>query len=129
MEKPDVLSDEQIGRALTIDFKETTGKDPKEYFSYVSENDRVIAQAQRDADVEWYEKKYLIPDYEYNLQQARQDTARELIEEIERERFGEPQYIPAAGRDPVVVTLTESFIQELKSKFLIPPNPVGAGDV
>ena len=70
MNKPDVLNDEQIGKVLTIDFKETTGKDAKEYFSYVSENDRVIAQAQRDDTWQkaqaYYEKKI-----------------REIFEEIE----------------------------------------------
>ena len=103
MEKPDVLSDEQIGRALTIDFKETTGKDPKEYFSYVSENDRVIAQAQRDAD------------YKHE-----QDTAREIFEESENNCIHNPMYIKRR---------CDTCWQSLESKFLIPPNPVGSADV
>ena len=43
-----LLTDEEISNALTENFKRTTGKDPKQYFSYVAENDRVIAQAQLD---------------------------------------------------------------------------------
>ena len=46
------------------------------------------AEAQRDADVEWYKKlemQYLDDCREVNEMQARQDTAREIFEEIEKE--------------------------------------------
>lgn len=41
-----LLADEEISNTLTENFKRTMGKDPKQYFNYVAENDRVIAQAQ-----------------------------------------------------------------------------------
>ena len=76
-----------------------------------------IAIAQRDADVEWYEGKYLIPDYEYNLQQARQDTMREIFEEIEK------------TFNWIYQGVNEKPWQSLKSKYLIPPNPVGSAEL
>ena len=57
------------------------------------------------------------------IQQARQDTARELIEEIEN---GLDEYFEATYFGNVAVT--EDW-QSFKSKFLIPPNPVGSADV
>ena len=77
-----------------------------------------IATLQRDKDAEWYEKKYLIPDYEYNLQQARQDTASTLFETIEL-MYPELRSVYWKG---------EKW-QSFKSEHLIPPNPVGSADL
>ena len=50
------------------------------------------------------------------VQQARQDTAREILGKLIRE-----------GADKTFAG--EEWWSELKSKFLIPPNPVGSADV
>ena len=61
------------------------------------------------------------------IQQARQDTAREIFEIVERmtnpfNAINEKQYY---GFEEALVRIRQS----LKSKFLIPPNPVGSADV
>jgi len=47
-----------------------------------------------------------------------QQAKREIFEDIDRERFGEPQHIPEAGRELVVVALTETTLQYIKDKHL-----------
>jgi len=65
--------------------------------------------------------------YGEKIKQARQDTAREIFEIVERmtnpfNAINEKQYY---GFEEALVRIRQSF----KSKYLIPPNPVGAGDV
>jgi len=75
--KPPVLSEEEIEKWCS------EHKAGKGGICYVSNSCEICRRTiQRDANVEWYEKKYLIPDYEWNLEQARQNTAREIFEEI-----------------------------------------------
>lgn len=52
------------------------------------------------------------------LQHEREETARQIFKEIERERFAEPQHIPQAGREPVIICLTENDLQDLKETYL-----------
>ena len=110
MEKPPVLNEEQVIKWIKDNYGENAIIAPLAHGK----------TAQRDKDVEWYEKKYLIPDYEYNLQQARQDTAREIFEESENNCIHNPMYIKRR---------CDTCWQSLESKFLIPPNPVGSADV
>jgi len=70
-EKPPVLSDYQI---------EDIVQDPREVYGA-----GLVAQAQRDADVAYYEpiiKEFseAIESWQRRLEQARQDTAREIFE-------------------------------------------------
>ena len=51
------------------------------------------------------------------IQQARQDTARQLIEEIEK------------TFNWIYQGVNEKPWQSLKSKYLIPPNPVGSAEL
>jgi len=122
MEKPPVLSD----RKIVIHLENGAMIDVPLYSDL---------EAQRDADVEWYEKKRIEwtrmdrdwlrivkgwrrPEAVNTLiQQARQDTAREIFEEIEKR-------LPITNEWYV-----KDLIQKLKSKVLIPPNPVGSADV
>ena len=52
------------------------------------------SRVQRDADAEWYEKKYLISDYEWNIQQAKAKVAREILNKMmcirHEGHFGKP---------------------------------------
>jgi uncharacterized protein HemY len=87
--------------------------------------------AQRDADVEWYKDKFdegklagirekqdiieaKLNDVEFAIQQARQETAREIFEEIEKEQSN--------PKDGVFVQegihLTPGQWQSVKSKYL-----------
>ena len=50
------------------------------------------------------------------VEEARQEGIREVMEEIERERFAEPQYIPQSGREPVIICLTESWLEAFKKE-------------
>ena len=127
MEKPPVLSD----RKIVIHLENGAMIDVPLYSDL---------EAQRDADVEWYEKKRIEwtrmdrdwlrivkgwrrPEAVNTLiQQARQDTARQLIEEIKKNCKG-------YENKTVGHLLTSTFWQSLKSKYLIPPNPVGSADV
>jgi len=53
--KPSLLSDEEMVEILTREFRNTQGREiSREYFG-VSANDRVIAQAQREKDIAFYE--------------------------------------------------------------------------
>ena len=56
------------------------------------------------------------------IKQARQDTARGLIEEIEQQEI-------IQRRKDITIWLDCHWWQSLKSKYLIPPNPVGSADV
>ena len=135
MEKPPVLSEEEIEKWCS------EHKAGKGGLCYVANSCEICKRRiQRDKDAEWYEKKYLIPDYEYNLQQARQDTAREIFEEIEKMELPQSHVkMPIDHYDDEIMDEIITFeygarkyrhkVLALKSKFLIPPNPVGAGDV
>ena len=56
--------------------------------------------------------------HEAAWQQAKTEVAREIFEEIERNRFAEPQHIPEAGKGLVIICLTEDDLQSLKDRFL-----------
>ena len=95
MEKPDVLSEEQFSEWCQAHQKQCT-------FQCITKGILLCRlEAQRDD----------------TYMRTRQDTAREIFEEIEKR-------LPITNEWYV-----KDLIQELKSKFLIPPNPVGAGDV
>jgi len=60
-------------------------------------------------------KKYKQPVYDF----ARASYLRgikEVVEEIERERFAEPQHIPQSGKEPVIICLTESWLENFKKE-------------
>ena len=57
------------------------------------------------------------------VQQARQDTAREIFEELEVNC----SYTGEAGHP--IINLDSDFYQSFKSKYLIPPNPVGNAEL
>jgi hypothetical protein len=126
--KPEILSDEQITNAIDKAIIER-----RNITSW-----RVTAQAQLDADVAYYEpliqqakeetiqgiakalrnpKHPLYQEVIKEIETTIQQVAREIFEEVERERFAEPQYIPQAGKEPVIITLTEDTWQEIKSKY------------
>ena len=73
--KPPVLSDEEL-RGVHDYWRDLSG-------SAVARV-RNIAQAQRDADVEYYEKQQdeMADAMAQGIRQARQDTAKEIFEEI-----------------------------------------------
>ena len=93
-EKPDVLSDEEIDQVWPdfpreiIDRECPLSSSELEIIArQVVVAAKVIAQAQRDADVEWFRKlemQYLDDCREVNEIQIRQDTVREIFEEIEK---------------------------------------------
>ena len=60
-------------------------------------------------------------EFIYLTQQARQDTAREIFKEIEKQSID--------GGVTLNVYLLSDDYQRIKSKFLIPPNPVGSADL
>jgi len=66
MEKPPVLNEEQVIKWIKDNYGENAIIAPLAHGK----------TAQRDKDVEWYEKKYLISDYEWNLQQARREIVK-----------------------------------------------------
>ena len=117
MEKPPVLNEEQVIKWIKDNYGENAIIAPLAHGK----------TAQRDADVEWFENERDKFNYWFNknderVQQAHQDTAREIFETINNwlERHA-PVTFPWNGYG--------FFIQSLKSKFLIPPNPVGSADV
>ena len=142
MEKPDVLSEKEIPvRFISQANHEMIDHRLSRIELFRIAKDEGLIQAQRDADVEWFEREVnrivnesigamladlKNPETEIHqkilehiteaLLQARQDTARELIEEIEKHGFYFYSVFPNAW-------------QSIKSKFLIPPNPVGSADV
>ena len=101
---------------------------------------------QRDKDVEWYEKKRIEwtrmdrdwlrivkgwrrPEAVNTLiQQARQDTAREIFKYVKR--LKNPHDYKKHFLSYIEFWRAKRHILgKLKTKYLIPPNPVGAGDV
>lgn len=42
----------------------------------------------------------------------------EIFENLEKEQFAEPQHIPQAGREPVIICLTEADLQTLREVAL-----------
>ena len=63
--------------------------------------------------------------YGEKIKQARQDTAREIFEDIESlQPFTLSNYFKLDG-----IGLSPRNYQSLKSKYLIPPNPVGSADL
>ena len=44
-------------------------------------------------------------------------VAQEIFKDLNKYRFAEPQYIAEAGREPVIICLTENDIQAIKSKW------------
>ena len=125
MDKPPILSTEQVIKWLKDNYGENAIIAPLAHGK----------AAQRDADVEHYEpiiannKKYVETLLKQNdiyfkrIEQARQDTAREIFEDIHK--LTEIFYIDGIS---LPVINTES-LQSLKSKYLIPPNPVGSADI
>jgi len=116
-EKPPVLSDEQLEQLLEIDFATA-------YSGHIAEY-RLTAEAQRDADVEWYDKHIIVVEtpgqkqdimlmmgnvFEELIQQARQEVAREIFGEIEN------NYSTAMPIGSFIIS--ESELQSLKDKFL-----------
>ena len=131
MEKPPVLSD----RKIVIHLENGAMIDVPLYSDL---------EAQRDADVEWYEKKRIEwtrmdrnwlrivkgwrrPEAVNTLiKQARQDTAREIFDWIDSQRQSGKTLIQGVGYG---VAIADDKLGNFESKYLIPPNPVGAGDV
>ena len=102
--KPDVLSDYQI---------EDIVQDPREVYGA-----GLVAQAQRDADVAYYEpiiKEFseAIESWQRRLEQARQDTAREIFEEIESWKYVSPANLYQCTMNEII----EKLEQSLKEKF------------
>ena len=91
---------------------------------------RAIAQAQQDTDVEWYlnrisqevarqsEKKAKLRQYYLNkIEQARQDTAREIFEEIEKNQ-GQYFYIESWPQyNTISISRNQIKWQALKQKY------------
>ena len=112
MEKPPVLNEEQVIKWIKDNYGENAIIAPLAHGK----------TAQRDADVEFCD---LLRNKEADQctqaiadarQQARQDTAREIIGKLLREGANKT----FAG---------EEWWCKLKSRFPIPPNPVGSADV
>ena len=80
MEKPPILSDEEI--------KELAIKPP-----YTISDLKWIAQTQRDADVEWYEKEMTTVSVANLIEKAREEVAREIFKTIEKiENHHKPKF-------------------------------------
>ena len=127
MEKPDVLSEAEIDKAwpnkVAFDSPITWEKIVDE----LGRCGRLVAQAQLDAAVEYYEPQIKVASETCErltkaLEQARQDTAREIFGAIERES-------ETPFNSYYDIKIIKPRYQSLKSKFLIHPNPVGSGDV
>ena len=108
-EKPPVLNEWDALKRVTdgaIPYKDKTEVPVKR-----------LLEAQRDADIEWYSKKLSIPHSSLEpklykaIQQARQETAREVINAFEQ-YMGDnaPSTFPWNGY--------REFVQSLKDKFL-----------
>jgi len=111
MEKPDVLKTaEQYNREMGI---ASTGKEGQSSHSETQE--QAYFRGRRDAMVM----------LNAQIQQARQDTARQLIEEIESWKYISPANLYQCTMNEII----EKLVQSLNSKFLIPPNPVGSADL
>ena len=44
-------------------------------------------------------------------------VAQEIFKDLNKYRFAEPQYIAEAGREPVIICLTENDMLAIKSKW------------
>jgi len=136
MEKPPVLSKEQLEEVM---LKFLSKAKPEEIVAlgrgHIGTIQGLALQAQRDADVEWYKNHsdeandaeqgaIEVLDELGRIQQARQDTAREIFEAVNR-LIDHTE----SGSDNEWVVIDEDNLQSLKSKYLIPPNPVGNAEL
>ena len=87
----------------------------------------------KEPDVNWRERTdrllegeelNLLPLAEYTKQLLKaQDAktahlvAQEIFKDLNKYRFAEPQYIAEAGREPVIICLTENDMLAIKSKW------------
>lgn len=107
-EKPPVLSDELLEKA---------------YYFWQSYNQwelelslREVAQAQRDADMDWFKKQgHEAISYLEGYQKGKQETAREIFEEIET---CAELLASRIGDTPISLVIASSDWQSLKSKYL-----------
>ena len=121
MNKPPILSDEEVISWI----KENTHWGKNTIATLTPEHTREI---QRDADVEWYEQSKcghcdtpLLREGELyeKLEQARQDTAREIFEEIERNKPHQLWYAAEAPWDKdMTIFKPQKWYQSLKDKYL-----------
>jgi len=134
MEKPPVLSEEEIEKWCS------EHKAGKGGICYVANSCEICKRRiQRDKDVEWYgdmilqvtERSIRAGETALNkvfkvqqkaIRQARQDTAQEIFGAIERES-------ETPFNSYYDIKIIKPRYQSLKSKFLIPPNPVGSADL
>lgn len=63
-----------------------------------------------------------IKELEYKIAKAQDSktahlVAQEIIKDLNKYRFAEPQYIAEAGREPVIICLTENDMLAIKSKW------------
>ena len=133
MNKPPVLSDGRICIIAACSYyREGSRKYISDELVPIEETNnhylmkcKEIAQAQRDADVEWYEKNqepHFITTPEIIIK-TRQEVAREIFEEIEKEHAYD-------GDDgPGIDCILSWDWQALKSRFLNPTNPVGNAEL
>jgi len=96
MNKPDVLSDEELDKAWPNMTSTGQALYPLSFEMIALELLRcakVIAQAQRDADVEWFKKQgHEAISYLEGYQQAKEDTAREIKELALKAIQDEPEF-------------------------------------
>ena len=110
-EKPPVLGHKQIQKWVEA-------QDPNEIICLgVSEIER---RAQRDADVAYYEpiiKEFseAIESWQRRLEQARQDTAREIFEEIEAELIAFEGFSQITQHQAAIIN--KIWWQSLKEKY------------
>ena len=125
MEKPPVLNEEQVIKWIKDNYGENAIIAPLAHGK----------TAQRDKDVEWYEEDWVKrhnKSYkmgrEDGVKQARQDTAREIFKYVKR--LKNPHDYKKHFLSYIEFWRAKRHILgKLKTKYLIPPNPVGAGDV
>ena len=115
MNKPPVLSDKEIEKWCS------EHKAGKGGICYVSNSCEICRRTiQRDADVEWYEKHQKPPiiglDPSVSVEQARQDTAREIFEELYAKCSVEAQHIDSnCGWDRLIIRRYD--LQSLKDRY------------
>jgi len=61
--------------------------------------------------------RYISPKEARQIDTLCQKRIEQVFEEIEKERFTEPQHIPQAGREPIIICLTEETLQNIKAKI------------
>ena len=110
-EKPPVLSDERILGLVW--------KDSWRWTEHEEDLFKKVAQAQRDADVAYYEKNQQPPiiglDPCVSLEQARQETAREIFEEIEAELIAFEGFSQITQHQAAIIN--KIWWQSLKEKY------------